>query len=88
MKYAFKLIVLKCIFEFMINTAPPTAKSVYGSEKLFSYGKINSSNHVCHCGKVVKELLERVNKLKPGSTPGDAVFCFFAPFFFLFGLFF
>ena len=36
---------------------------------------------MCHCGKVVKELLERANKLKPGSTPGDAVFCFFAPFF-------
>ena len=25
---------------------------------------------------------------KPGSTPGDAVFCFFVQFFFLFGLFF
>ena len=45
---------------------------------------INSSNHVCHCGKVVKELLECANK--PSSTPGDTVFCFFAPFFFLFGL--
>ena len=38
-------------------------------------------------GAVVKELLERADK--PGSTPGDAVFCFFVPFFFfLFGLFF
>ena len=26
----------------------------------------------------VKELLARVDK--PGSTPGEAVFCFFAPF--------
>ena len=25
-KYAFKLLFLKCIFEFMINTAPPTAE--------------------------------------------------------------
>ena len=35
---------------------------------------------MCHCGAVVKELLAR--KDKPGSTPGDAVFCFFVPFFF------
>ena len=42
---------------------------------------------MCHCGAVVKELLARADK--PGSTPGDAVFCFFVPFFFfLFGLFF
>ena len=86
LKYALKLIFLKCIFEFMVNTAPPASNSVYGREKLFWYDKINFSNHVCHCGAVVKELLERADK--PGSTPGDAVFCFFVPFFFLFGLFF
>ena len=40
---------------------------------------------MCHCGAVVKELLERADK--PGSTPSDAVFCFFVSFF-LFGLFF
>ena len=40
---------------------------------------------MCRWGAVVKELLARVDK--PGSTPGDAVFCFFVPFFFLFGLF-
>ena len=35
-----------------------------------------------------QELLARADK--PGSTPGDAVLCFFVPFlfFFLFGLFF
>ena len=47
-------------------------------------------NHVCHCGAVVKELLARADK--PGSTPGNTVFCFFVPFFFNtifpFGLFF
>ena len=37
---------------------------------------------MCHCGAVVKELLERADK--PGSTPGDAVFYFFVSFFFLF----
>ena len=35
---------------------------------------------MCHCGAVVKELLARADK--PGSTPRDAVFCFFVPFFF------
>ena len=37
---------------------------------------------MCHCGAVVKELLARADKL--GSTPGDAVFCFFVPFFVVF----
>ena len=64
----------------MINTAPPASNSVYGREKLFWYDKINFSNHVCHCGAVVKEFLARADK--PGSTPGDAAFCFFLPFFF------
>ena len=35
---------------------------------------------MCHCGAVVKELLARADN--PGSTPGDAVFCLFVPFFF------
>ena len=69
----------------MINTAPPASNSVYGREKLFRYDKINFCNHVCHCGAVVKELLELVDK--PGSTAGDAVFCFFVPFYFLFFFF-
>ena len=58
------------------------SNSDYGREKLFSYDKINVSNHVCHCGAVVKEFLARA--VKPGSTPGDAAFCFFVPFFSLF----
>ena len=52
---------------------------------------------MCHCGAVVKAFLARADK--PGSTPGDAAFCFFVPFFppvwsiffntiFAFGLFF
>ena len=78
LKYALKLIFLKCIFEFMINTAPPDSGNVYGRKNCFD--KINFSNHVCHCGAVVKELLACADK--PVSTPGDAVFCFFVPFFF------
>ena len=34
---------------------------------------------MCHRGAVVKELLERADK--SGLTPGDAVFCFFVPFY-------
>ena len=35
LKYALKLIFLKCINELMINTALPASKSVYGLEKWF-----------------------------------------------------
>ena len=86
LKYALKLVFLKCVFEFMINAALPAENSVFGREKLFSYDKINFSKHVRYCGAVVMEFLARADK--PGSTPGDAAFCFFVPFFFLFGLFF
>jgi len=37
LKYAFKLIFLKCIFEFIINTAPTTSNSVHSREKCFKY---------------------------------------------------
>ena len=33
-----------------------------------------TSQIMCHCGAVVKEFLARADK--PGSTPGDAAFCF------------
>ena len=33
---------------------------------------------MCHCGAVVKELLAPADK--PGSTPGDAISCFFVFF--------
>ena len=47
--------------------------------------KLSFHYHVCHCGAVVRELLAPTDK--PGSTPGDAVFCFFVPFFSLLSLF-
>ena len=37
---------------------------------------------MCHCGAVVKEFLARADK--PGANPGDAAFCFFVPFFFVY----
>ena len=71
----------------MINTAPPALNSVFqvlGRLKngFDIYNKTNFSYQVCHCGAVVKELLARTDR--PGSTPGDAAFCFFAPFFFFY----
>ena len=35
LKYSFKLFFLKCIFEFMINTAPQGSNGVNGREKYF-----------------------------------------------------
>ena len=32
LKYSFKLLFLKCIFEFMINTAPQGSNSVNSTE--------------------------------------------------------
>ena len=74
----------------MINTAPPASNSVYGREKLFWYDKIRKNYWFKSCVS---------RAVKPGSTPGDAAFCFFVPFFslvwsiffytiFPFGLFF
>ena len=33
LKYSFKLIFLKCLFDFMINTSPQASNSVNGREK-------------------------------------------------------
>ena len=51
----------------------------------FDMTKLFFSNRVCHCGAVVKELLARADK--PGSTSGDAVFCFCTVFFPVWSLF-
>ena len=80
----------------MINTALPASNSVYGREKLFWYDKINFSNHVCHCGAVVKEFLARADKLVwlPVTLFSVSMYLFFpclVSFFntiFPFGLFF
>ena len=79
MKYALKLIFLKCIFEFMINVASPASKSVYQSmaeKNGFDITKLMFQNMcVWQCGTVVKESFTPADE--PGSTPGDAIFCFF-----------
>ena len=48
----------------------------------FNITKMKSPKNEWHCGAVVNELLARENK--PGSTPGDAVFCFFFCLIFVF----
>ena len=43
LKYALnKLIFLERVFEFMINTVPPTSNSVHGREKCFKYDTATS----------------------------------------------
>jgi len=36
LKYSFKLFFLKCIFKYMINTAPRGSNSVNGRKKYFN----------------------------------------------------
>ena len=62
----------------MINTDSQASISVdYGRENCFDMTKLIFR---IMCVAVVKELLEYANR--PGSALGDAVFCFFVPFFF------
>ena len=73
MKYALKLIFLKCIFELMINTAQPASKSVYAEKNGFDITNLIFQNmYVWQCGAAVKELLAAADEL--GSTPGNTAF--------------
>ena len=85
MKYALKLIFLKCIFEFMINTAPTASNSVYGREKLFWYDKINFSNHVTVVQWSRRCLHVQINRVRLPATLFNVSLYSFC---FLFGLFF
>ena len=42
-----KLVFLKCMFEFMVNTAPPTSNSVYGREKCFKCNNFSIHHSFC-----------------------------------------
>ena len=48
----------------------------------FDIAKLLFQIRVCHCDAVVNEFLARADI--PGSTPGDAAFCFFVSFFFVY----
>ena len=41
LKYAFNLTFLKCIFEFMINAAPPASNNVHGKEQCFKVARLD-----------------------------------------------
>ena len=70
----------------MINTAHQLQTASMAEKNCFDKTKlIFQIMCVTHGAAVAKELLERADK--PGSAPGDAVFCFFVSFS-LFGLFF
>ena len=44
-----KLVFLKCMFEFMVNTAPPTSNSVHGREKCFKCNNFSIHHSFCIC---------------------------------------
>ena len=48
LKYAFKLIFLKCIFEFIIDTTPTTSNSVYSREKCFKCNNFSVTKILPH----------------------------------------
>ena len=74
------------------NSPPNSVKLVRTIIFIFNYFHMTKSHVALDVTKlifqimsvtvVVKELLARADK--PDSTPGDAVFCFFTPFFFFF----
>ena len=51
-KYSFKLIFLKCILEFMINTVPPASNIVYGREKCLECKNFTHSINQWQCRPV------------------------------------
>ena len=86
MKYALKLIFLKCVFEFMINTAPPPSNSVYGREKLFDMTKLIFQ---IMCVTVVEWSRSFLNvQINRVRLPAMLFYVSLYRFFFLFGLFF
>ena len=74
LKYTFKLTFHKCIFEFMINTAPPTSNSVHGREKCFKYNNCGVTIFQWLRGAAVKDLISLVGDLEGASlNPGEAL---------------
>ena len=85
LKYAFKLVFLKCIFELMINTAPPTSNSVHGREKCFKYNNFNLPvvQSLRGRGTVVKGQSSRLADLEVASSNSGQVISFKLCTFFL-----
>ena len=77
LKYSFKLIFVKCIFEFNINTAPQVSNRVYGREKYLNCNY--RINFQCQRGQVVWELYSRAG----GSESVSSNLCVNNFFFFV-----
>ena len=56
LKYSFKLIFHKCLFDFMINTSPQASHSVNGREKCLKCDNFTSLIIKCQHGPVFWEL--------------------------------
>ena len=78
-------IFLKCIFEFMINTAPQGSNSVNGREKYFNNINFDEWSVQWSHGPVVRAALFRWRKLGCNWVPTPACLL---PFFFLSSFFY
>ena len=65
------------VFFFLVVSLACRSRAFEISFSKINFQTLNFSNHVFHCVAVVKKLLARADK--PGSTPGNAVFCFLVP---------
>ena len=75
---------LKCIFEFMINIAPPASNSVYGRENFFDLTKLI---FLIMCVTVVQWSRSCLNvQINRVRLPATLCSVFLYRFFFLFGL--
>ena len=84
MKYALKLIFLKCIFELMINTAQPASKSVYAEKNGFDITKLIFQNkYVWQCGWGGQGV---ACSCRWTDSRQHRIFCFFVSFFSFFFL--
>ena len=81
LKYALKLVFLKCIFEFMINTGPPAQTASMAEKNCFDVTKLIIQ---IMCVTVVpwsrSFLHVQINRFRLQATL--QAFCFFAQFFF------
>ena len=80
LKYSFEVFFLKCIFEFMINTAPEGSNSVNGREKYFNTINFDELSAQWSHGPVVRGRTLSLGEVgvQLGSKPGVPTSMFFS----------
>ena len=78
----FKLIFLKYIFEWMINTVPLTSNSIHGKEKCFKYNNFSITIIQWLRGAVVKDIISLTGDSEGASSnSSEAIIFNFVHFF-------